>query len=198
MTQYANHPEIDEVFEVAREVEAKLKAAGYRVMLTKSTADGSATLRQRAEKAIQNDADLEVMIHDDHTQKPSELQWVTPQAIGGYRSGTKGKIICQNPKVVRESRLAAEAIAKARTAAMPKYPAVLHPITFYNRGPKFAYGNLPEIQLFDCIDENPVPAVYSETGAKTGSSPYTRAPESMLDAYAKGLVKGIENAVPIN
>jgi hypothetical protein len=198
MKQYPNHPEMEEVFQVTQLVRKALKDDGYRVLVTKSSASDSATYRQRADLAIKNHADLEVMIHDDHSQKPGELQWVTPQAVDGYRVGSQGKVVCKNTAVARASRLAAEAIAHARTAALPAYPATLHPLNFDTRGPGFDPGNISQIQLMDCIAKDPVPAVYNEMGALTDGDIATRIPDHQLHAYAKGLINGIEAAVPNN
>ena len=197
MREYPNLPERTEVFHVATLVKQALQADGYRVLMTKSAADDSASYRQRAELAIQNHADLEVIIHDDHGALPQAMQWVTPQRVGGYRIGSKGKVSCENPQIEQESVLAATAIAHARTAALPQYPAILHPLNFDSRGDGMDPGNLSQIQLMDCIDQNPVPAVYNEMGALTGGNVKTPAPETQLQAYARGLVNGIEAAVPI-
>jgi N-acetylmuramoyl-L-alanine amidase len=86
--EYCNTPEISDVWDVAVILEAKLKAAGYRVLLTKPNAMATVSKRDRINVADLNGAALAVSIHtsghtwllrtdlrSDHDLIPREYLW---------------------------------------------------------------------------------------------------------------------------
>jgi N-acetylmuramoyl-L-alanine amidase len=183
---YPNHPELEEVWQVAQDVKSELEDDGYRVLLTKAAVDDTVSLRDRAEVANRAGAALAVSIHDDHAQVWENFAQVYEQRVGGYRERPDGTHVqFDNAAVAAASQRAGQLIARARTNAegRPVEEATVH----FDGRQGLAAGDLPLVQLFATV-----PWVYNEVGA-----PLQGLSEEHLAAYAAGLARGIKRAVPI-
>jgi N-acetylmuramoyl-L-alanine amidase len=200
---YPNHPEMEDVFNVAMKVRTQLQAAGYKVILTKggenpkaSDANDTVSLRQRADIANNAHAALAVSIHTDNGQNwANQNNLVYPQAVGLYRQKPDGsKVTFSNESVAKLSQQYAADISSERSTAEG------HSVTLNNKDNNYAVttidgrglapGNIWMVQLF-----SGVPWVYNEAG---GNSPgRTGLTDADQTKYANGLVNGIKKAVPI-
>ncbi len=189
--EYANVPEVDDVWKVAQKVKTKLSEDGYTVILTKSAVDSYTNLKLRAEVANKANAALAVSIHttpgkfSDSSTARSNPNWATPQRMNGWREGTKGRVTFTNQELADKSAGYAKKIAEARAKAIGG-KAVVTTTLFdegtFDRGGNMSKGNIAINQLFA-----KVPWVYNEAG-QTGLN---------LDQYADGLIEGIKAAVPL-
>ena len=194
---YPNYPEIYEMFDISTCVGQGLKADGYTVVLTKEKALDSIGLAARAKIANEGKAALAVSVHDDHSQGPDFQATYSQRGIkhdGDYHamyrgSGSKRKVF-SDAAVARASEKAAATIARERTKAQGRSVGVREN-TFTGRAP-LEPGNLAIVQLLA-----KVPWVYNEAGAKSGSSTTRAMSIATEEAYAKGLLVGIEAAVPL-
>lgn len=214
---YPNDYETDEVFYVSLKVKDQLKKDGYTVILTKgddiptdvkSVKDagvkkgaaidlGKFGLQARAKVANDANAALAVSIHDDHGQSWSNFGQVYVQRPDLYRIGANGKktftdIIgssSQAATVSNASQKAGDDMSKARIAAEGRsVKSLVTNADFNNRGPTIDPGNLPMVMMF-----SKVPWVYNEVGAAPKNQYLSQA---HLDAYAQGIIKGVEAYVP--
>ena len=194
---YPNYPEIYEMFDISACVGKGLRADGYRVTLTKRKAMDSVGLAARAKIANDGKAALAVSVHDDHSQGPDFQATYSQRGIkhGGayhamYRgSGSKRKVF-SDAGVAKASEKAAATIARERTKAQGRTVGVREN-TYTGRAP-LEPGNLAIVQLLA-----KVPWVYNEAGAKSGGSTTRAMSIATEQAYAKGLLVGIEAAVPL-
>ena len=98
VSDYENEPEMRGVFIVATLVAGKLRADGYRVVLTKTSVRQRITLAQRAAVANRVHAALALSIHDQAGADggipfDSGNNIVYYQSVGTYRETTSGKKI---------------------------------------------------------------------------------------------------------
>ncbi len=104
---YENEPEMRDVFAVAELVKAQLAAAGYRVIMTKTTLDTPVLLNQIAATANNAHAALALSIHDQAGANggigfDQGNNIVYYQSVGAYRQAPG------HPKIVfTDSRVAA-------------------------------------------------------------------------------------------
>jgi len=177
-----NGPEQIEDWAVAVRAQAKLKALGYVVHLSKESANQGMFLRERVDKAEAVGADLAVSIHTDHGQ-PFSWGRIFEQRVGGCR-GSEPKVCFTNENTAALSQTYAVAMQKSRTAAEGR-PVEITVNSFDGRAP-IEPGDIPMVQLFSDI-----PWVYHEIGANDGLN------EAEQEMYATGLVNGIVAALPI-
>lgn len=195
---YPNYPEIYEMFDISACVGKGLKADGYSVVLTKEKALDSVGLAARAKIANEGKAALAVSVHDDHSQGPDFQATYSQRGIkhdGDYHAmyrgtGSKRKVF-SDAAVAKASEKAAAIIARERTKAQGRTVSVREN-TFTGRAP-LEPGNLAIVQLLA-----KVPWVYNEAGAKNGGSTTRAMSIATEQDYAKGLVIGIEAAVPLS
>ena len=194
---YPNYPEIYEMFDISACAGKGLTADGYRVTLTKKKALDSVGLAARAKVANDAKAALAVSVHDDHSQGPSFQATYSQRGIkhGGsyhamYRGTGSQRTVFSDAAVAKASEKAAATIARERTKAQGRTVSVRENI-YTGRAP-LEPGNLAIVQLLA-----KVPWVYNEAGAKAGSSTTKAMSIATEQDYAKGLVLGIEAAVPL-
>jgi N-acetylmuramoyl-L-alanine amidase len=195
---YPNHPEIDEVFAISDCVGQALRRDGYRVVLTKKHAEDSVGLAARARMAATVHADLALSVHDDHSQTAAFEATYSQRGVthGGryhamYRGSGSNRTVFDLPAVAKSSERAAAAIARARTSVQGRPVGVRENV--YTGRPPLEPGNLALVQLLSTV-----PWVYNEMGALTGGSPSRTMSLADQRGYAKGLVLGVEAALPLS
>lgn len=193
---YPNHPEMEDVFDVAQQVKAKLTEAGYQVIMTKSAAADSIGLKERADIANTNNAALALSIHDQAGASggmsfANQNNYIYPQYDGLYRIDENGqKITFSNPDVSSKSQQYSAIFAEQRSAAEGHTVSVLHD-PGEQGGRDHAPGNMWTVQLF-----SKVPWVYNEAGGNSVGQVGLNASDKQK--YADGLVAAVEKSVPID
>ena len=194
---YPNYPEIYETFDVSVCVARALEADGYRVILTKKHALDNVSLAARARIANQNKADLAISVHNDHGQGNRFQATYDQRGLKGsngkyhamYRGRGEHRTVFKLPEVAKKSQRYARIIAAERTTAQRRKVTVREN-SFTGRAP-LEPGNLAIVQLLA-----KVPMVYNEMGARTGSSVYQATSINSEVRYARGLLAGVEAAIP--
>ena len=194
---YPNYPEIYEMFDISSCVGQGLRADGYRVTLTKRKALDSVGLAARARVANEAHAALAISVHDDHSQGPGFQATYSQRGVrhnGDYHAMYRGsgsrRTVFRDAAVAKASEKAAAAIARERTKTQGRTVGIREN-TYTGRAP-LEPGNLAIVQLLA-----KVPWVYNEAGAKSGGSTTRAMSIATEEAYAKGLVLGVEAAVPL-
>ena len=194
---YPNYPEIYETFDISVCVARALKADGYRVILTKKHALDNVSLVARARVANQNKADLAISVHNDHGQKSRFQATYDQRGLKGrngkyhamYRGRGDHRTVFGLPKVAKKSQRYARIIAAQRSTSQ-RHKVVVAENSFTGRAP-LEPGNLAIVQLLA-----KVPWVYNEMGARSGSSVYQATSINSEVQYARGLLAGVEAAIP--
>lgn len=198
--RYSNEPEMTDVYNIAKQVEAGLKARGVKVFLTKDSADAKMNNRQRADFAMKHKATVAASIHYDAGQKESDFSVVWDQRLGAYRQNVdkKGNAVgrkqeFENPTLACLSQGDAKTMAETRTEVQGA-ETIVSKANFNNRGYPKPKGNIPLVMLFQgtghnsgAEDNNPstgVPWIYNEVGAKGFS-------QEDIDRYGDALLQGL-------
>lgn len=178
-SDYENQPEMQEVWDVSQKVRAELEKAGFKVIMTKSSADSSVGLIERANIANKAKADMAISIHNDHGQNFDSMKWVTPQEVGRYRETDGKRKTFTNQEVAQKSQSMAKVFVEERKKAEGGN-VELHGLDFPAGRGLPSTGNIAIVQLF-----SEVPWVYHEVGGKGFNA----------DKYAAGLIEGTKKAL---
>ena len=196
VSDYENEPEMRDVFTVAELVKAKLTAAGYRVVMTKTTATDRVSLAQRAVIANTAHAALALSIHDQAGSnggipfaQGNNIAYY--QSVGTYRATSTGKKYYFTDRTRAAVSARYGHVFQTQRARVEGHQIRLQGDTGYDLGGRgLAGGNIWMVQLL-----SHVPWIYNEAG---GNSP-GRAGLNAADRqrYADGLVAGVEHCVPV-
>ena len=193
---YPNHPEITEMFDVSSCVASGLRADGYRVVLTKTSVNASVSHTERAAIANRAHAALAISVHDDHSQSTTFEATYSQRGVatGGrypvmYRGTGSRRTVFALPAIARTSARYATIIAERRSQDQGRHVGLRQ--NSFNGRPPLEPGNLALVQLLA-----KVPWVYNEMGARAGGSSTRELSLSEETGYAKGLLDGVESAVP--
>ena len=196
VSDYANEPEMHDVFAVAELVRQRLESDGYRVVMTKSSATSKVSLAQRAAIANNAHAALALSIHDQAGSNggigfDSGNNIVYYQSTGTYRATASGhRVVFTDSHLAAVSRTYGQTFAAER-AREEGHHIVVQSNVGYDLGSRgLAPGNIWIVQLL-----SHVPWIYNEAGGNS-------AGRSGLDAhdeqrYADGLVASVEHCVPV-
>ena len=193
---YENEPEMRDVFAVAELVKAQLAAAGYRVIMTKTTVDTPVLLNQIAATANNAHAALALSIHDQAGTNggigfDQGNNIVYYQSVGTYRQAPG------HPKIVfTDSRVAALSMKYGQIFRAQRATAEGHPVTLQgnvgydlsSRG--LDAGNIWIVQLL-----SHVPWIYNEAGGNSAGVSGLTAVDKRK--YAAGLVASVEHCLPL-
>jgi len=180
--EYDNGPENHEVWNVSVKLKAKLEAAGYTVILTKTGPDDVVSKRDRIDLANDNGAALFVTIHRDaHTF--GSWGHVYVQRLDGWRASVDGtKRYFTLADVATRSSAVGNAILSARRA-IEGTSVTMAVADFTGRGGYIPDGNLAILQLWATVPSLLMEAGICDTDAKQ-------------EKYAQGIFNGIKAAVP--
>ena len=182
--EYNNGQENYENWNVAVALKAKLEAAGYRVLLTKTGPEDIVSKRARVNLANNNGAALLVSIHrDDHTFGAWGHVYV--QRVGDWRADVNGKHVAFNlPGVAAKSAAIGQAILNARRAI--EGTAITMAVeNFTGREGYIPDGTLSILQLWATVPSILCEAGICDTAAKQ-------------DKYAQGVFNGIVASIPVD
>ena len=195
VSDYENEPEMQDVFSVAELVRAQLLAAGYRVVMTKTSATERISLGQRAAIANNAHAALALSIHDQAGSNggigfDQGNNTVYYQSVGDYRETPNGtKVYFTNSSVAALSMKYGQ-IFRTERASVEHHDVAVLGNTGYDLGSRgLPAGNIWIVQLLA-----KVPWIYNEAG---GNSPGTSGLSSADEQrYADGLVAAVEHCIP--
>ena len=196
VSDYANEPEMRDVFAVARLVGKQLRKDGYRVVMTKRHANSRVSLGRRAAIANRAHAALAISIHDQAGAEGgigyrAGNNIVYYQSVGKYRTTPSGKkIVFTDRAVARKSRRYAKIFRSVRARTEHTRVSVQGDIGYNMASRGLPAGNMWLVQLLA-----KVPWIYNEVGGNSAG----RVGLSGHDKrnYANALVRSIEKCVPI-
>lgn len=179
--------EMQNMWDTAQIIKAKLEKDGYKVVLTKNSENDIAGLLTKANRANQTGAAIAVSLHytDGVNFGTTSQHWgVTPQEAGRFRqnkSDGKRKTF-EDATLAQKSLQYAQIIAQERDKTGDNANVAPLDQSFPQDRPDVqAWGDISMVQLFGTI-----PWVYNETGAVGFDK----------QKYADGIANGIEKAVP--
>jgi N-acetylmuramoyl-L-alanine amidase len=195
VSDYENEPEMRDVFAVAKLVRAKLVAAGYRVVMTKTNVRQRVSLAKRAAIANKVHAALALSIHDQAGANGGigfnrGNNTVYYQSVGDYRTNIHGtKIRFRDKRVAALSRKFGQ-VFRAERQRVEHHRVALRSNVGYNLGSRgLAAGNIWMVQLL-----SHVPWVYDEAGGNSAGRIGLSAGDKRK--YANALVAAVERCVP--
>lgn len=197
VADYENEPEMRDVFDVALLVRQQLTAAGYRVILTKTSVEAPTNLGTRARIANDAHAALALSIHDQAGSNggigfTAGNNIVYYQAVGDYRINPAGtKITFTDAAVASLSQRYAQVFQRQRAAAQGT-AVRLQGNTGYDLGGRgLQAGDIWIVQLLARV-----PWVYNEAGGNSAGMVGLSTADKQR--YADGLVAAVEACVPIS
>ncbi len=184
-----------DVFAVAELVKAKLEAAGYRVVMTKTSATQPTSLGQRAAIANNAHAALALSIHDQAGSNggigfDQGNNTVYYQSVGDYRETPNGtKVYFTDSRVAALSSKYGQ-IFRTQRASAEGHRIALQGNVGYDLGSRgLAPGNIWLVQLL-----SHVPWIYNEAGGNSAGMSGLNATDE--HKYADGLVAAVEHCIP--
>jgi N-acetylmuramoyl-L-alanine amidase len=195
-SDYANEPEMRDVWTVAQLVRKQLTAAGYRVVMTKTRLHQKMSLGHRANIANRAHAALALSIHDQAGasggvgfRRGNNI--VYSQSVGTYRATRSGKRVYFRDKHVAAVSQHYGSIFRTWRHRVEHTSVGLRKNVGYNLGSRgLAPGNIWMVQLL-----SHVPWIYNESG---GNSPgRVGLNDADKHTYANALVSAVEHCVPI-
>jgi N-acetylmuramoyl-L-alanine amidase len=196
-SDYENEPEMRDVYAVALLVRQQLVAAGYRVLLTKTSVDAPTNLGQRAYLANRVHADLALSIHDQAGANggipfASGNNHVYYQAVGDYRENPQGKkIYFTDARLAAISKRYGEKFVQQRIHAQGTAVNLMSNTGYDLGGRGLQSGNIWIVQLL-----SHVPWIYNEAGGNSAGMVGLSAHDKQV--YADGLVAGVEACLPLH
>jgi len=194
VADYENEPEMRDVFAVAQLVAAKLRSAGYRVVMTKTSVNQRRTLGERAQIANNAHASLALSIHDQAGSDGgigfrSGNNIVYYQAVGDWRANPSGKrYYFTDQHVAALSKRYGQIFAAQRNEVQGVH-VNLQSNTGYDLGSRnLPGGNIWLVQLL-----SKVPWIYNEAGGNSAGRSGLNSADKLT--YANSLVAGVEHCV---
>ena len=197
-TDWTNPVEQAQVFQIAQDLNTKLTAAGYKVIMTKTTEGQYVNLKAREDVANQANAALGVSIHTSPGSISSSNMVFYP-GVGGIRIKVDGSNSppYSNAALAATDMTASQLMAKDRSAVEGQpvssetyYTYTGGAIRMENTDNVPQGGNILEADYFATV-----PWVYNEQLQDGPNASITPAASA---AYEAGLLKGIEDIVPIS
>ena len=195
VSDYENEPEMRDVFAVALLVRSRLTAAGYRVVMTKTSVDQRRSLGQRAAIARAARAALALSIHDQAGSNGgigfrAGNNTVYYQSLGTYRATASGHRIFFTNSHIAALSAKYGAVFAAQRRRVEGTSIRLQGSTGYDLGGRgLAGGDIWMVQLL-----GGVPWIYNESGGNSaGRSGLSDADEQ---TYADALVASVEHCIP--
>lgn len=196
VSDYANEPEMRDVYAIAGLVRARLVKDGYRVIMTKHGVDDRVSLARRARIANRAHAALAVSIHDQagadggiRFGRGNDVVYF--QKVGTYRVNVDGgRVYFRDAKVAALSRHYGR-IFRTERERVQHDPVQLRGTVGYDLGSRgLAGGDTWMVQLLARV-----PWIYTEVGGNSAG----RIGLSHRDErrYATALVAAIERCVPL-
>jgi N-acetylmuramoyl-L-alanine amidase len=195
VSDYENEPEMRDVFAVAELVKTQLEAAGYRVIMTKTSVDQRTSLGDRAAVANSVHAALALSIHDQAGSNggigfDQGNNTVYYQAVGDYRDTPSGKkVVFTDSNVANLSKRYGEIFRTQRADAQGVSVAVQGNVGYDLGSRGLPGGNIWLVQLLA-----QVPWIYNEAGGNSAGMSGLDAADKRT--YADGLVAGVEHCIP--
>ena len=196
VSDYENEPEMRDVFAVALLVRTALRAAGYRVVMTKTSATQRVSLGERAHIADRAHAALALSIHDQAGADgglpfAGANNIVYYQSVGTYRATAAGHRVYFTDTSLAAASKRYGAIFQTARAALEHHDVRLQDNVGYDLGSRgLAAGNIWLVQLL-----SHVPWIYNEAGGNSANQVGLDATDE--HRYAAGLVAAVERCVPI-
>jgi N-acetylmuramoyl-L-alanine amidase len=195
VSDYANEPEMHDVFAVAELVRHRLEADGYVVVMTKSSATSRVSLGQRAAIADNAHAALALSIHDQAGANggiafASGNNNVYYQSTGTYRATASGhRVVFTDAHLAAVSRSYGQSFAHERARAEGHHIVLLSNVGYDLGSRSLPAGDIWMVQLL-----SHVPWIYNEAGGNSAGMAGLNAHDEQR--YADGLVASVEHCVP--
>ncbi|HEY8302312.1 MAG TPA: N-acetylmuramoyl-L-alanine amidase [Jatrophihabitans sp.] len=197
VSDYENEPEMRDMWAVAQLVRARLLAAGYRVLLTRSSLDTPSTLGQRAYVANGAHAALALSLHDQAGSNggipfDSGNNHVYYQAVGDYRTNPAGhRVYFTDAQLAAVSKRYGQIFVNQRTRAQGT-PVNLMSNTGYDLGGRGLQGG--DIWIVQLLSH--VPWIYNEAGGNSAGMSGLDLHDKQV--YANGLAASVEACLPLH
>lgn len=195
VSDYENEPEMRDVFNVAVRVANQLRAAGYRVILTKKRVRQRVSLARRAAIANRAHAALALSIHDQAGRNggldfDSRNNVVYYQSVGTYRQTPSGrKVFFTRKRVAARSKRYGLIFRRWRHRTEHHHISLRGNVGYDLGSRGLPAGNIWLVQLL-----SHVPWIYNEAGGNSaGRVGLSRADKR---TYARALVAAVEHCVP--